>query len=221
MAKNSIPFLVVLQTLLVFAVGVLGNKLADHLQIPPMLVLLLSVLLLGFLSALSLPPRTLRESDKPIGEPILHSASASAEQTRARVTPFPRTLLGAFPTGLLSGLLLAAALGATGVLRQVQWAPFGPTIYGEELASIIIGIVICLYIAVELDKFLAFAFGLGHAVGTATTLTLLWPDENNVALTYSGVLITFVAYGLLLILVAEPLGRGLRAMMNGLVAERG
>ena len=201
----------VLQTILVFVVGVLGNKISEYLSISITNLLAFTGIGLGILAVISY------FSIPPLASSVTTVASSSLKRF------LPKTMVGIFPFGMFLGIVLGSLLPAMEISE-----PFinGPTWFAHlfnelgiavplgEFAGILGGCIACFLFALTIDGHLAgsLLFGYGLAFSTATIVRQT-QELSTILLTYFGQGIIFVLIALFLIVI-EPIFKKMRGSLT-------
>ncbi len=215
---------VALQTVIVFCVGVLGNKLAELLHISPMAVLSLSVILLTIHSVVSARAATghvagVEATSPGLGERDL--TTTIGDESRRRPTPaFLRTVGGMFSVGLACGIIVDAVLVRVPEFNGYSMNFLGVGSHIYETVGIVIGMLAMFVTAGERSGTLALGLGIGYAMGCSTALVTLLPEHNDAIRTYGGQLAWFLSYGLLLILIRRDLKWFWRTLKSFITSPR-
>lgn len=103
MKRELTPLVVALEVAAVFALGVMGNKIAEILKIEPLTLLLATVALLVAVMITT----ALRTNS---GQDI---SSQATDAERSRAWSMPSTIAGMIPIGMALGLMVASVVGLT------------------------------------------------------------------------------------------------------------
>ncbi len=183
----------VVEMLLLFIVGILGNKIAEILNISPGILILLTIIGLGSLAAIS----------------YSKSVNITANQPHPRFSHYlPKTMISMLPFGIILGLL--AGLFVPSFFPPQQFQPF---VNPYEVIGIFLGLIFIIIIAIAIDNRLAASIGLGYGIAFATVILVTRPRENEIFSTYGGFLLGFVIIAIILV-VAEPVFKWLQKIAN-------
>ena len=190
-------FIAIAEMLLLFVSSMMGNKIADSLNISSTLIIITTAICLVTLSVISY----LKTHD---------SAAIQVKPLRfgVNITRFlPRTMVGMFPFGVIIGLLAGSTLpfsisGFAGIWTQIGTSYLG--MYAYEFWGIAIAIIICLIFAILIDGPLAGAFIFGYGLSFATAILIIRPSENDYLMTYLAYGAGFIILALLFT-ITEPI----------------
>lgn len=193
------PLLLPLEVVLIFSLGVLGNKIADVLKIEPVVLVVLTVVFILAATAVSVA----RSSQNAI--PI----DDGSNFFRGSLV-FPSTIAGMIPVGLVvglsCGLIIGLSIGQTpqfaGALMplKVQEYLLGIVIYSDDLTASLVGIVGACVLAVVLRPILASGIALGYGLGVAPALLLVAHAKHLASFTIIG---SFVEFLIVAVLIAH------------------
>jgi hypothetical protein len=168
--------LLVIEGLLVFSLGVFGNKLAEILNISSTVVLVGTLLLIFLLLALTIS-RVRYEK----GQEIIPSK-------------LKRTLLDTiiivFPSALIVGIVLGLiSIVLTGNNRPVVMVDAFQT-NNYEVISVVISLVFIYFLSKRNRKYsLVLTFALGLSLGLSGIFVFILPQQNNPYYTFGGLIL--------------------------------
>jgi hypothetical protein len=213
-SRNPIAGLVaVVDVILIFAMGILGNKISEIFNISTNLLLILTafgLLSLATISYFSSKGITHRSSiEKPSGFSLKQFA--------------PKTMIGIFPFGAFLGMLIGLILPASYVEETnpsyiiPSWIAyiFGRTtmfLTSFEFLGVLLGLVLCIVFAITIDAYLAASIALGYGIAFATAVMFRQPF-NNIFLTYVGEGAFWILVGGALVIISAPLKK-LRTVLS-------
>jgi len=189
--KNPITgFIAAFETILLFMMGILGNKISENLEISSNTLLLLTGVGLGILAIISY---------------FMTVPAQTQPNTTSRIKKFlPKTMVGVFPFGVFLGVIFGSfiplfdpnsSLVTTPGLANLFGYPY--FLLGEgELAGILGGLIACVLFAVIVDGYLAGSLLIGYWIAFATA-TVIKQDLSAI-----NVLITYVGQGIVLIVIS-------------------
>jgi len=151
-SQNISNALFIFEVLIVFAVGIFGNKIAELITIDqtPLIIITCGLLLVQIFISIWRNTNT--------------TASTATKGISTVKILVPRTMIDAVPTGTLFGFLLST------LLKQIN--PSGWDILGLLLATIFLFITTAILMAILVDSHLAGAFSFGCFLGWAITMTI-------------------------------------------------
>lgn len=183
-SSQSFPsFIAILETLLLFIIGVLGNRISESLSISPTTLIIYTGVGLLILSVISYI-KTI-----PFSKESIEKIEIGIKAWRF----IPRTMISIFPVGVLLGLVLGANL-PTYYPSMVN--TFGVRPY--ESVGIFIGLVMGFFFAILIDGRLSAAICFGYGIAFATSILVVRSDENQMLLTYVGWVFGFGLFAVVL-----------------------
>lgn len=180
---KTYALLLFIEGVLVFSLGVFGNKVAERLNISTSLVIVGSILLMCLLLALT----------------ILRIKYEKGEEI---VPHMPRyIILGTITTIFPIAILLGMVIGFV-CLSLLSWERFWIgiiSINNYEVFSLFIALVLIFLISSRTRQAsIALTFALGLALGLAATFVFLRPDSNILLYTFGGWIIEMFVFALLI-----------------------
>ncbi|MCL4274508.1 MAG: hypothetical protein KJZ77_11610 [Anaerolineales bacterium] len=201
--NHVIGVISIIETLILFTMGILGNQISDSMRISPFFLLTTTAIGLIILSAISYT--------QSMNVPKNQEQPTTSQNFLRKVTP--KTMVGIFPFGVMIGLLTGALLLSIGFpSAYVAWF-YLFIVMPYEANGLIIGFILSILFALLIDSRLAASLAVGYSIAFSTTILIIRPHENNILLTYSGHIIFFVLLGLLLI-IGEPVINWLRKIIT-------
>jgi hypothetical protein len=199
-------FIAAVDVVLMFAMGILGNKISEILQIPTSLLLVLTAICLFVLATISY-------FSSKANTPKVSSERMSGFSLKQMT---PKTMIGIFPFGAFIGMLVGLILPASFneatdlVYCMPRWIDF---IFGQwslcltayEFLGVLLGILLCIVFAIAVDAYLAGAMGVGYGIALSTSVIFRQPSFNNVFLTYVGEVVFWLLVAGILIFISSPL----------------
>jgi len=186
-----------LDVVLIFSLGVLGNKIAEMLKIEPVVLVILTAVFIAVATAVSV----WRSEQNAI--PI-----ADGSNFFRGSLIFPSTIAGMIPVGLVLGLSCGLIIGLTigekpqdvGGLFSINMQQYllVNRIFTDDLAASLVGIAIACIFALVLRPILACGIALGYGLGVAPALLLVAHDEHSAPLTIIGFFAEFLITALLI-----------------------
>ena len=181
--------LLLVETIVLFALGVAGNKVAEHLSVSPTVVVGASAALL--VGAVLLAWRSTPSTAAPLvtSQPALTFLSAG------------------LVTGLIAGAFVAALVEPKLTpLRFPLIRDWETQAYAFDIVGAFGGILLCLVVALGWSSPRALAASIGYALALSTAILVVQPKITGAFGTYTGHLAT----ALLAWCVIAPLSKYLR-----------
>jgi len=204
--QDRVPSIInILEVIVLFVVGILGNKIAEILKIPVNSLFVLTAVLLVVLTVIA----------------YVRSGSRARIQAPNIKKHVPKTMMGIFPIGILTGFVVGAIVISLRLESLDVIIPWVSIIFGYEFIGVLIGTVFCVAFALLIDSYLSASFLFGYSLAFPTAILFIAPTDSNLAwMTYLG----HMAYGTLLIFilikVVPACKRGLIHLKEIVTAER-
>jgi len=232
MSHKNIPGIVaVFETLLLFAMGVMGNKISEELSIAPVALVTLTGIGLAAMAVISyfnsLRIETHLHLSPSIPEKLTDSKFSSAK-TKTKITIrnlIPRTMLGIFPFGILLGFVCGMTI-PNFIDFLDKWfyisigipfwdsLPFTLSLTDAEALGIYIGTGASILLAIFLDGYLGAALSIGFGLAFPVTLINAESYLHDEGITFFGHLLGFIFIGVLLIIMSPLIGKIRPAVFN-------
>ena len=217
--QSSTTIITIAEIFLLFLVGILGNEIAEVLDISPFTLFILTGIVLVFLSILS----------------YVKSKNISVEQLRnvlflgvKRI--FPRTMISVIPMGALMGWIIGAGSSLLFLDMPLLTVPVWVSSFTntsidfamrfDEPIALIVGALLGIFIAIFVDEYLSLAFLIGYSISLpaymiSTMRLYLSPGYllASIFITYTTYFLFFIATGILIILTL-PMLRRLRKVLT-------
>jgi hypothetical protein len=213
---NPITVMVVtIEVLLLFVVGILGNKIAERLDIPSWILISVTMISLIILSVISYI-RTHNPSNQS-------SSLVSNSPRGLSIKRFiPKTAISIFPFGILMGFLIGTITALFGNDSYAGTAPQWMcslvdlceySLIMSELTAIIIGCVIFILFSITVDGILAGSLSIGYGLSLPAAILAQANFFASTYATYVGHIAFFTALGIIL-MITEPLLRFVRKVFS-------
>ncbi len=193
--KNPLAgFIAAFETILLFLMGVLGNKISENLTIRLNTLIVLTGSGLGILALISYF----------VANPLHIQASTASPLKRL----LPKTMVGIFPFGVFFGVVFGAFVSPYNLDSSLDILGWLASIFGyssfalstSELAGILGGCIACILFALIVDGYLAGSLLIGYWIAFSTVTVMKQPSNTFGAfITYAGQGIVFLVVAILLI----------------------
>jgi hypothetical protein len=169
---NLLGIIAVAETILLFASGVIGSKVAESLKISEAAILFLTFVCLLALSVVSYV-----KTQNPNSNTLVKHTGSRVDVSFRRFVP--KTALGIFPFGVLWGWLIGVVIPKMDVSAFSRFVPsWLPGIFGysgisittSEFAGFVIGIFGLVLFALAVDNVLAASMTIGFGIAFPTAL---------------------------------------------------
>jgi hypothetical protein len=194
--KNPVAgFIVAFETILLFFMGILGNKISENLSIPQNILIITTGIGLGILAIISYL--------------VTNSQQVQANTTSSLKRFLPKTMVGVFPFGVFFGVIFGSFISPLDFNSSMQILGWIASIFGynafyinaSELAGILGGCIACLLFALIVDGYLASSLLMGFWIAFAT-ITIIKQPSIEVNVLAVNVFITYIGQGIVFLLAS-------------------
>jgi len=160
--------ILVIEIIAIFALGIMGNKIAEILKIESTVLLLVSlVLLVTVVVIMTMKAQAVTETKQ--------ISTTTSEAFRA-ASLFPVTIVGMLPIGMVVGLTFASINGLTIGQTPNTIGVFGPdlsfAIYADDLITSALGLAAVVIFAIVHKPVLSSGISIGYGIGAAPALLM-------------------------------------------------
>jgi hypothetical protein len=207
-----VGIIAIVQTILVFLMGILGNKISETFEVAPYTLLFytgIGMVILAVLSYVS-------------SSNMIPFQSGSSASTAVFKRFLPKTMIGMFPFGIMFGLIVGAMAPNWADVLPVFFVPkwlanvFNYNILilrSYEFFGVVIGTLTCVLFAITVNTHLGSALAFGFGVAFPAAILMIRPIEHEPFITFIGHILWFAMIGIIVIL-AEPGFRRLRKFVT-------
>jgi len=208
------PIIAIVEAFILFAIGILGDEIAEVLEIPSRSLFILAGLLFIVLAGISYT-----KSGK--------TTVLTSQDFRRFI---PKTMVGMFPIGVVIGFIAGAVLTRQDLELVYCWPSEISSLFGYsslclgrcEILGVLIGFIISLVFAIFINPHLAAAMlvGYGLALPTAILFIATSLQREDIPSTYIGHILSSIAFGVILMVGLPLFNRLLKKFKQVLTEQR-